>query len=106
MKIRILAEQDVQRLQLSAIPVIPEADLADRVDVTKVDLRIGRVVRILLFITADLCVVGFFFVAVSQQAGIAVGSTLPSLLTVAGRFAAALRSVATGGVPPPVCSVP
>ena len=96
LKIRILAEQDVQILQLSAaIPVVPEADLADRIDVAEVDLRIGWGVHILRFIAADLCVVGVCFVAVSQQLGIALGQ-IDTAVLIDGRRAT-IRSIAQRG---------
>ena len=57
----------MQILECSAVtPVIPEIDLADGVFVAKVDLRIGRVVRVLCFVLADLDIFCVIFNAICQ----------------------------------------
>ena len=60
-------EDDVQILECSAVtPVIPEIDLADGVFVAKVDLRIGRGIRVLCFVLADLDIFCVIFDAICQ----------------------------------------
>ena len=72
------AEDDVQILECSAVtPVIPEIDLADGIFVAKVDLRIGRVVRVLCFVLADLDIFCVIFNAICQPAVRTVTSTAP-----------------------------
>ena len=71
-------EDDVQILECSAVtPVIPEIDLADGIFVAKVDLCIGRVVRVLCFVLADLDIFCVFFNAICQPAVRTVTSTTP-----------------------------
>ena len=71
-------EDDVQILECSAIlPVIPEIDLADGIFVAKVDLCIGRVVRVLCFVLADLDIFCVIFNAICQPAVRTVTSTTP-----------------------------
>ena len=72
------AEDDAQILECSAIlPVIPEIDLADGIFVAKVDLCIGRVVRVLCFVLADLDIFCVIFNAICQPAVWTVTSTAP-----------------------------
>ena len=72
------AEDDVQILECSAVtPVIPEIDLADGIFVAKVDLCMGRVVRVLCFVLADLDIFCVFFNAICQPAVRTVTSTAP-----------------------------
>ena len=72
------AEDDVQILECSAVtPVIPEIDLADGIFVAKVDLCIGRVVRVLCFVLADLDIFCVIFNAICQPAVWTVTSTTP-----------------------------
>ena len=72
------AEDDVQILECSAVtPVIPEVDLADRIFVAKVDLRIGRVARVLRLVLADLDIFCVIFDAICQPAVRTVTSAPP-----------------------------
>ena len=72
------AEDDAQILECSAIlPVIPEIDLADGIFVAKVDLCIGRVVRVLCFVLADLDIFCVIFNAICQPAVRTVTSAAP-----------------------------
>ena len=72
------AEDDVQILECSAvIPVIPEIDLADEIFVAKVDLRIGRVARVLCLVLADLDIFCVIFDAICQPTVRTVISTTP-----------------------------
>ena len=74
------AEDDVQILECSAvIPVIPEVDLADGIYIAKVDLRIGRVARVLIPVFANLNLpirIIFFAIRQPRRGTVSTGNIL------------------------------
>lgn len=71
----------MQAVQRSVVlPVIPEVDLADGIFIAKVDLRIGRVARVLRLVLADLDIFCVIFDAICQPTVRTVTSVPPIYL--------------------------